>query len=198
MKRMQEDMEEIPLLIKDVQKLPGQFQDLKFGCRDLKVEGYNLEHVKVEGTLQTLRGKLNLVEPLIGRLELTKAESIINEINDALDDMYDLIEHEVKSKNTVEQSKEIITDELFHAKDMNYTLQTEIEYVKENYYISEEDVHKVRQYENEIQNLISVYDEILGEMAKTNVRYSEVEDNLLYIEEHVKVINDNQQKYKII
>ena len=57
---------------------------------------------------------------------------------------------------------------------------------------------KVRQYENEIQNLISVYDEILGEMAKTNVRYSEVEDNLLYIEEHVKVINDNQQKYKII
>ncbi|PSC77496.1 septation ring formation regulator EzrA, partial [Mammaliicoccus sciuri] len=56
------------------------------------------------------------------------------------------------------------------------------------------DVHKVRQYENEIQNLISVYDEILGEMAKTNVRYSEVEDNLLYIEEHVKVINDNQQK----
>ena len=196
---MQEDMEEIPLLIKDVQKeLPGQFQDLKFGCRDLKVEGYNLEHVKVEGTLQTLRGKLNLVEPLIGRLELTKAESIINEINDSLDDMYDLIEHEVKSKNTVEQSKEIITDELFHAKDMNYTLQTEIEYVKENYYISEEDVHKVRQYENEIQNLISVYDEILGEMAKTNVRYSEVEDNLLYIEEHVKVINDNQQKYKII
>lgn len=195
MKRMQEDMEEIPLLIKDVQKeLPGQFQDLKFGCRDLKVEGYNLEHVKVEGTLQTLRGKLNLVEPLIGRLELSKAENLINEINDSLDDMYDLIEHEVKSKNTVEQSKEIITDELFHAKDMNYTLQTEIEYVKENYYISEEDVHKVRQYENEIQNLISVYDEILGEMAKTNVRYSEVEDNLLYIEEHVKVINDNQEK----
>lgn len=195
MKRMQEDMEEIPLLIKDVQKeLPAQFQDLKFGCRDLKVEGYNLEHVKVESTLQTLRGKLNLVEPLIGRLELTKAENIINEINDTLDDMYDLIEHEVKSKNTVEQSKEIITDELFHAKDMNYTLQTEIEYVRENYYISEEDIHKVRQYENEIQNLISVYDEILGEMAKTNVRYSEVEDNLLYIEEHVKVINNNQEK----
>jgi Negative regulator of septation ring formation len=52
--------------------------------------------LKVESTLQTLRGRLNLVEPLIGRLELSEAENIITEINDSLDDMYDLIEHEVK------------------------------------------------------------------------------------------------------
>src|SRR5699024_2439451 len=111
-------------------------------------------------------------EPLIGRLELSEAENIITEINDSLDDMYDLIEHEVKSKNTVEQSKEIITDELFHAKDMNYTLQTKIEYVKENYYISEENVHKERQYENEFKNLINVYVDTMYEMTKTSIRYS--------------------------
>ena len=45
--------------------------------------------------------------------------------------MYDLIEHEVKAKNDVEETKDIITDNLFKAKDMNYTLQTEIEYVRE-------------------------------------------------------------------
>ncbi|MEJ7142195.1 septation ring formation regulator EzrA, partial [Staphylococcus capitis] len=80
-------------------------------------------------------------------------------------------------------SKERITNDLFHAKDMNYTLQTEIEYVRENYYINESDVQSVRQFENEIQNLISVYDEILSEMAKSSVRYSEVQDNLKYIED---------------
>src|SRR5699024_11011810 len=102
MKRMQEDMNEIPLLIKDVQKeLPGQFKDLKCGCRDLKVEGYNIEHVKVESTLQTLRGRLNLVEPLIGRLELSEAENIITESKDSVDDMYDMIKNEVKTNNTI-------------------------------------------------------------------------------------------------
>ena len=36
-------MDEIPELIRETQKeLPGQFQDLKYGCRDLKVEGYDL------------------------------------------------------------------------------------------------------------------------------------------------------------
>ncbi|QDW98571.1 septation ring formation regulator EzrA [Staphylococcus agnetis] len=192
---LNEDMKEIPELIREAQKeLPGQFQDLKYGVRDLKVEGYDLDHVKVDSQLQSLKTELSFVEPMISRLELDEANKKLEDINAQLDEMYDLIEHEVKAKNAVEESKERITDDLFHAKDMNYTLQTEIEYGRENYYINESDIQSVRQFENEIQNLISVYDEILMEMAKSSVRYSEVQDNLKYIEDHVDVINEKQQK----
>ncbi|HDF3628850.1 TPA: septation ring formation regulator EzrA [Staphylococcus aureus] len=195
MKQLRSYMEEIPELIRETQKeLPGQFQDLKYGCRDLKVEGYDLDHVKVDSTLQSLKTELSFVEPLISRLELEEAIDKLANINDKLDDMYDLIEHEVKAKNDVEETKDIITDNLFKAKDMNYTLQTEIEYVRENYYINESDAQSVRQFENEIQSLISVYDDILKEMSKSAVRYSEVQDNLQYLEDHVTVINDKQEK----
>ncbi|HCZ8341489.1 TPA: septation ring formation regulator EzrA [Staphylococcus aureus] len=195
MKQLRFYMEEIPELIRETQKeLPGQFQDLKYGCRDLKVEGYDLDHVKVDSTLQSLKTELSFVEPLISRLELEEANDKLANINDKLDDMYDLIEHEVKAKNDVEETKGIITDNLFKAKDMNYTLQTEIEYVRENYYINESDAQSVRQFENEIQSLISVYDDILKEMSKSAVRYSEVQDNLQYLEDHVTVINDKQEK----
>lgn len=195
MKQLRFYMEEIPELIRETQKeLPGQFQDLKYGCRDLKVEGYDLDHVKVDSTLQSLKTELSFVEPLISRLELEEANDKLANINDKLDDMYDLIEHEVKAKNDVEETKDIITDNLFKAKDMNYTLQTEIEYVRENYYINESDAQSVRQFENEIQSLISVYDDILKEMSKSAVRYREVQDNLQYLEDHVTVINDKQEK----
>ncbi|MDT1916220.1 septation ring formation regulator EzrA [Staphylococcus aureus] len=195
MKQLRSYMEEIPELIRETQKeLPGQFQDLKYGCRDLKVEGYDLDHVKVDSTLQSLKTELSFVEPLISRLELEEANDKLANINDKLDDMYDLIEHEVKAKNDVEETKDIITDNLFKAKDMNYTLQTEVEYVRENYYINESDAQSVRQFENEIQSLISVYDDILKEMSKSAVRYSEVQDNLQYLEDHVTVINDKQEK----
>lgn len=195
MNYLKKDMDEIPDLIKEAQKeLPGQFQDIKYGCRDLKVEGYDLDHVKIDSTLQTLKTELSFVEPMISRLELDEANEKLNSINDRLDEMYELIELEVKAKNDVEETKEVITDNLFRAKEMNYTLQTEIEYVRENYYINESDVQNVRQFENEIQNMISVYDEILREMAKSAVRYSEVQDNLKYIEEHVAVINEKQEK----
>lgn len=195
MNYLKKDMDEIPYLIREAQKeLPGQFQDLKYGCRDLKVEGYDLDHVKIDSTLQTLKTELSFVEPMISRLELDEANEKLNSINDRLDEMYDLIEHEVTAKNEVEETKEVITDNLFRAKEMNYTLQTEIEYVRENYYINESDVQNVRQFENEIQNMIAVYDDILKEMSKSAVRYSEVQDNLKYIEEHVDVINEKQEK----
>lgn len=188
-------MDEIPELIRETQKeLPGQFQDLKYGCRDLKVEGYDLDHVKVDGTIQSLKTELSFVEPMISRLELDEANNKLENINDKLDEMYDLIEYEVKAKNEVEETKDIITDDLFKAKDMNYTLQTEIEYVCENYYINESDAQSVRQFENEIQSLISVYDDILKETSKSAVRYSEVQDNLQYLEDHVSVINKEQDK----
>ncbi|MGW7906840.1 septation ring formation regulator EzrA [Staphylococcus pseudoxylosus] len=195
MNYLKKDMDEIPDLIREAQKeLPGQFQDLRYGCRDLKVEGYDLDHVKIDSTLQTLKTELSFVEPMISRLELDEANEKLNSINDRLDEMYDLIEHEVTAKNEVEETKEVITDNLFRAKEMNYTLQTEIEYVRENYYINESDVQNVRQFENEIQNMIAVYDDILREMSKSAVRYSEVQDNLKYIEEHVDVINEKQEK----
>ncbi|MEL0538684.1 septation ring formation regulator EzrA [Staphylococcus debuckii] len=195
MSYLKKDMEEIPDLIREAQKeLPGQFQDLKYGCRDLKVEGYDLDHVKIDSTLQTLKTELSFVEPMISRLELEEANNKLININEQLDEMYDLIEHEVKAKNQVDETKEVITSDLFKAKEMNYTLQTEIEYVRENYYINETDIQNVRQFENEIQNLIAVYDDILKEMAKSAVRYSEVQDNLAYIEEHVQVINEKQEK----
>ncbi|MDY4021765.1 septation ring formation regulator EzrA [Staphylococcus borealis] len=195
MEEIQEYMEEIPELIREAQKeLPGQFQDLKYGCRDLKMNGYDLDHVKIDGTLQSLKTELNFVEPMISRLELDNANDKLEQINDKLDEMYDLIEHEVKAKNEVEETKEQITDELFKAREMNYTLRTEIDYIRENYFINESDVHSIRQHENEIQNLVAVYDDILKEMAKSAVRYSEVKDNLEYLDDHVKVINKDQEK----
>ncbi|MCE4986863.1 septation ring formation regulator EzrA [Staphylococcus haemolyticus] len=195
MNEVQKYMDEIPELIREAQKeLPGQFQDLKYGCRDLKMNGYDLDHVKINGTLQSLKTELNFVEPMISRLELDNANDKLEQINDKLDEMYDLIEHEVKAKNEVEETKEQITDELFKAREMNYTLRTEIDYIRENYFINESDVHSIRQHENEIQNLVAVYDEILKEMAKSAVRYSEVKDNLEYLDDHVKVINENQEK----
>ena len=60
MNYLKTDMDEIPDLIKEAQKeLPGQFQDIKYGCRDLKVEGYDLDHVKIDSTLQTLKTELS-------------------------------------------------------------------------------------------------------------------------------------------
>ena len=70
------------------------------------MNGYDLDHVKIDGTLQSLKTELNfVVKPMISRLELDNANDKLEQINDKLDEMYDLIEHEVKAKNEVEETK---------------------------------------------------------------------------------------------
>ncbi|CAM4164602.1 septation ring formation regulator EzrA [Lacicoccus alkaliphilus] len=192
---LKENMDDIPVLIREVQKdLPAQFQEIRFGCRDLKAEGYDLEHIKVEGKLSTLKGKLNLVEPLISRLDLDEARRILDDINNQVDDILELIEIEVKAKIKVDQDQPLITDELFHARNSNYTLRTEIQYMQDRFYINDSDIHSVQKFEHEIENLVDVYDEIITETSKTNARYSEVENRVSHIKDQILEINDEQEK----
>lgn len=192
---LKENMDDIPVLIREVQKdLPAQFQEIRFGCRDLKAEGYDLEHIKVEGKLSTLKGKLNLVEPLISRLDLEEARKILDDINNQVDDILELIEIEVKAKIKVDQDQPLITDELFQARNSNYTLRTEIQYMQDQFHINDSDIHSVQKFEHEIENLVDVYDEIITETSKTNARYSEVEDRVSHIKAQILEINDEQEK----
>lgn len=190
---LKDNMEEIPLLIKEVQKeLPQQFQELRYGCRDLRAKGYDLDHIKVENRLSTLKSNLNRVEPLVAKLELEEADSILENIHDELDDMYALVEHEVTAKNKFDGEKDVITDELFNAKALNYTLRTEIDYIQEQYHIDESDVQKVMNYENEIENLITIYSDMIDETEKNTTRYSAIVDNIDYLKNNAHTIHEEQ------
>ena len=167
-------------------------EELRYGCRDLRAKGYDLDHIKVENRLSTLKSNLNRVEPLVAKLELEEADSILDSIHDELDDMYELVEHEVNAKNKFDGGKDVITDELFNAKALNYTLRTEIDYIKEQYHIDESDVQKVMNYENEIENLITIYSDMITETEKNTTRYSAIVDNIDYLKNNAHTIHEEQ------
>lgn len=190
---LKQNMEEIPALIKEVQKeLPTQFQEIRYGCRDLKLDGYDLDHIKVDSKLSTLRSELNLIEPKIAKLELEEAREDLDAINEQLDEMYDLIEHEVEAKIKYDNMKDQITDQLFKAKATNFTLRTEMDYIKNQYYINEGEFQTIHKYEQKIESLVAMYSEIQTESDKNTTRYSKITDNLDHIEEEVKRINSDQ------
>ncbi|CAD2075065.1 septation ring formation regulator EzrA [Phocicoccus pinnipedialis] len=190
---LKRNMEEIPTLIKEVQKdLPTQFQEIRYGCRDLKLDGYDLEHIKVDSKLSTLRSELNLIEPKIAKLELDEARDDLDDINEKLDEMYDLIEHEVEAKIKYDSMKDQITDQLFKAKATNFTLRTEMDYIKNQFYINEGEFQTIHKYEQKIERLVAMYSDIQTESDKNTTRYSKITDNLDHIQEEVERINSDQ------
>lgn len=192
---LKESMERIPSLIKEVQKdLPTQFQEVRYGCRELRLDGYDLEHIKVDMTLSRLRTELNLIEPKIAKLELEEAETDLDRINNELDDMFDLIEHEVEAKIKYDELKDKVTDSLFKAKDTNMSLRTEINFIKESYYINDREVQTIHKYEHEIEELVTMYSGIEDEVNKNTTRYSRIIDNLEYIDSTIESINNKQDE----
>lgn len=190
---LKESMEKIPALIKEVQKdLPTQFQEVRYGCRELRLDGYDLEHIKVDTTLSRLRTELNLIEPKIAKLELEEAEEDLERIHSELDDMYDLIEHEVEAKIKFDDLSDKVSDMLFKAKDTNMSLRTEINFIKDAYYINDREIQTIHKYEYEIEDLVTMYADIESEVNKNTTRYSQIIDNLEHIDHTIEDINDKQ------
>ena len=191
---LKESMEKIPALIKEVQKdLPTQFQEVRYGCRELRLDGYDLEHIKVDTTLSRLRTELNLIEPKIAKLELEEAEEDLERIHSELDDMYDLIEHEVEAKIKFDDLRDKVSDMLFKAKDTNMSLRTEINFIKDAYYINDREIQTIHKYEYEIEDLVTMYADIESEVNKNTTRYSQIVDNLEHIDHTIEDINDKQE-----
>lgn len=191
---LKENMEKIPALIKEVQKdLPTQFQEVRYGCRELRLDGYDLEHIKVDTTLSRLRTELNLIEPKIAKLELEEAEEDLERIHSELDDMYDLIEHEVEAKIKFDDLRDKVSDMLFKAKDTNMSLRTEINFIKDAYYINDREIQTIHKYEYEIEDLVTMYADIESEVNKNTTRYSQIIDNLEHIDHTIEDINDKQE-----
>ncbi|WP_318526465.1 septation ring formation regulator EzrA, partial [Staphylococcus saprophyticus] len=66
MNYLKRDMDEIGDLIKEGEKeLGGELEEIKYGCRELKVEPYHLHHLKIHTTLQTLKTHLTFLHPMI-------------------------------------------------------------------------------------------------------------------------------------
>ncbi|OFL46264.1 septation ring formation regulator EzrA [Nosocomiicoccus sp. HMSC067E10] len=191
---LKESMEKIPALIKEVQKdLPTLFQEVRYGCRELRLDGYDLEHIKVDTTLSRLRTELNLIEPKIAKLELEEAEEDLERIHSELDDMYDLIEHEVEAKIKFDDLRDKVSDMLFKAKDTNMSLRTEINFIKDAYYINDREIQTIHKYEYEIEDLVTMYADIESEVNKNTTRYSQIIDNLEHIDHTIEDINDKQE-----
>ena len=191
---LKESMEKIPALIKEVQKdLPTLFQEVRYGCRELRLDGYDLEHIKVDTTLSRLRTELNLIEPKIAKLELEEAEEDLERIHSELDDMFDLIEHEVEAKIKFDDLRDKVSDMLFKAKDTNMSLRTEINFIKDAYYINDREIQTIHKYEYEIEDLVTMYADIESEVNKNTTRYSQIIDNLEHIDHTIEDINEKQE-----
>ncbi|UCZ52296.1 septation ring formation regulator EzrA [Bacillus shivajii] len=153
-----ESMDEIPQYLVLVEKeLPKQVQELENGLEEMEEDGYVLEHFSFSWQIKEMKRRLFALLPLIESLKLTEVKEPVEAIQNEIDEIYEKLEHEVLSRNFVENEiaeLEVLTEQLPH---QFQELRTDTETVKLNYRLPEDEDKKQLKMEKQLKDLLSQF-----------------------------------------
>ncbi|MGX4669921.1 septation ring formation regulator EzrA [Cerasibacillus sp. JNUCC 74] len=168
------------------QELPSQLDDLLTGVKEMKNEGYRVEHLAFEKEIRNYQQKLLHMVEKMENGDMRNAEVIIEEIEERMKEMYQLLEKEAIAKNYVDtkmpsyqQSLEEMTASFSNTKE-------EVEQLQKSYYFEDSDMEKYLTLEKSIAKLNSQMEAFVSEMEQKKVPHTklrlEIEEGFVEIE----------------
>lgn len=160
------------------QDLPSQINELLAGIKEMKSEGYRIEHLGFE---KELHKNLESLQICVSKLEDGETEEAIEvapEIEDRIKEMYQLLENEAVAKKHVEaklpnylKSFEVTVNDFGKTKG-------EVESLQEAYYFEDSDMELRLTLEKWITHLRKQSEEIQENANSGDISYLEIRDKL--------------------
>ncbi|AXI09715.1 septation ring formation regulator EzrA [Oceanobacillus zhaokaii] len=172
-------LEEFPAIYKKCRhELPSQLDNLLAGVKEMKADGYHIEHLAFEKEIRTYHERLNDLLQLLNNGETNAAVDMIEEIDERIKEMYQLLEKEAIAKNYLEsklprfeQSLEAITEEYDSTKE-------EVEQLRKAYYFEDDDMEKYLSIGKSISALNDRLVVIKDEIEDVNVGHSNLREKI--------------------
>ncbi|RDW21543.1 septation ring formation regulator EzrA [Oceanobacillus chungangensis] len=172
-------LEEFPAIYKKCRhELPSQLDNLLAGVKEMKEDGYHIEHLAFEKEIRTYHERLTDLMQLLNNGETDDAVGMIDEIDERIKEMYQLLEKEAIAKNYLEtklpgfeQSLEAITKKYDTTKE-------EVERLRKAYFFEDNDMEKYLSIGKSIATLNDRFAVIKNEMDDVNVGHSNLREKI--------------------
>lgn len=176
---LSQDITEFPDLYKTVKDhLPDQLDLLLRGIREMKEDGYRVEHLGFE---KEIRGYEQRVKDCLAVLEkgtLSEVKTIVDDIKERIDDMYDLLEKEAIAKNYLEAKLPAYEMSLNELGTTFTETKSEVDLLRKTYYFEDADMEKYRTLEKSISALRDQLEEIREDMDDEKVGHTDIREKL--------------------
>ncbi|QKS72066.1 septation ring formation regulator EzrA [Paenalkalicoccus suaedae] len=167
----QQIIEEVPhYLLKTQKEIPNQLSDLKAGMQEMAAEGYPMEHFSASWQVEEIEKRHEMLLPLIVNLQIEEVKEPVETIESDINDIYDKLEHEVLARKAVESERIDVATKMEQLPILLQDLETEMELVKANYRLTEEDDRKLIQITKELREIqakFAVLDDVITERKQT-------------------------------
>lgn len=187
---------EIPSLLTELQvKIPGAIQELLSGQREMEEQSYYLRHLEMTEVLQAMEKEVASLKESLAALELHLVKSKIEEINDNIDNFYDLLEKEVMAKKYVDQNCERLHDILADVLHTTREVNNEAAYVQQSYHLSATETEIPKQGLKQLEMLQKRYEVLATRVEEEQSAYSSLQEELVEISEEIDQIKEQQERF---
>lgn len=151
-------IDQIPQYLVKVEKdLPKQLEELENGLTEMEQEGYPIHHFSYRWQVSDMKRRTIACLPLVEHLNLDEAKQPIENIEKEINEIYEKLEHEVLSKNYVENELPVLKKRLGEIPGLFQSLSAETETIKINYQLNETHDQQQLKIEKQIKELFNQY-----------------------------------------
>ncbi|WP_042146404.1 septation ring formation regulator EzrA [Paucisalibacillus sp. EB02] len=198
LEQLQTEIDEFPELYRACkQEIPSQIDDLYTGIKEMKEEGFRIDHLGFEKELQGYQQRLLDCVKALEKGLATEAKTLKSEIEDRIQEMYQLLEKEAIAKNYMESQASSYHKSVLEVAASFEETKSEVETLKQTYYFDDQDMEKYLSLEKRITQLQKVYDEIEFGLEDKKTPHSELRTQLETGFSQLEVLLEKHQDFKI-
>ncbi|WP_171016637.1 septation ring formation regulator EzrA [Pseudalkalibacillus caeni] len=198
LEKAKEKIQLIPDILMQLQNhLPSQIKELKDGSDVMRKDGYVLDHLMLNEQLEEME---NQIKTWLARTEETDIDEIKEEVDrtfEKIDEVYDLLEKEVSSRQFVtEESEEMELRLVKTESDLNH-LKEETNVVQLSYRIEQQELKTLQKLEKKFEDLTKRYEVVSDAIQGDQQAYTSLAETVSELKEALDKLQQESQDYKL-
>ena len=188
-----EYINDVPTILTELQvKLPGAVQELRSGQREMEEQSYYLQHLELTKALDKFDEEFATLKNELAELNLTAVKPRVAEINEEIDQYYDLLEKEVIAKNYVDQNCDRLLSSITNVISSTRLVSDEATFVQQSYHLNEKDADIPKAALKQLEALQRRYDLLAMRVKEEKSASSSLQEELIEINDELERIHEEQ------
>lgn len=197
MAEMERKMEVFPALYKQCKvDLPNKLDDVYKNIQEMESQGYYLEHLQLKKSINDLQARLLDYLAVLEKTDTEKVEKFIPEMEEQIEEMYDLLEQEVMAKNFVDSKSVTFSQSLERLLKEFAETKEEVTQLKKTYHFEDKDLEKYMSLEKRINELSKRHEIFKSKVTERQDANSILRNDLTANLNEFESLDDEHTHYK--
>lgn len=190
-------MEGVPELLVILQAdIPGNLKDLGTGFDEMQEQGYVLHHIGIDKELESLKDLNEKALEKVLELDLESAQKDLDELTNKIDQLYEMLENEVHSKQFVIKQRAVFLSTIENLQDRIENLKQETEVVSNSYFIEQNEAEMQKKIEKLFHKLESRFMIIQESIDEKRESFSVIREMMDEMQKQMEELERSQKVYE--